>query len=38
MVNAGETVRLVVDTAKMHFFDPETGHRIGFREGAWTGT
>jgi multiple sugar transport system ATP-binding protein len=37
-VRGGETVRLVVDTAKMHFFDPDTGDRIGFREGAWTGT
>jgi len=30
----GSTVRLVVDTAKCHFFDPETGKRIGYRPGA----
>jgi len=36
-VSAGHTVRLVVDTAKIHFFDPDTGNRIGFREGAWIG-
>lgn len=27
-VVVGETIRLVVDSAKMHFFDPETGLRI----------
>jgi multiple sugar transport system ATP-binding protein len=36
MVAHGDTVRLVLDTAKMHFFNPETGDRIGFRPG-WTG-
>jgi multiple sugar transport system ATP-binding protein len=38
LVQAGETTQLVVDTAKMHFFDPDTGNRIGFREGSWTGS
>jgi len=33
MVKPGDTVQLVVETAKMHFFDPETGDRIGFKEG-----
>jgi multiple sugar transport system ATP-binding protein len=37
MVHAGESVRLVVDTSKMHFFNPDTGDRIGFSEGAWLG-
>jgi multiple sugar transport system ATP-binding protein len=27
----GSTARLVVDTAKFHFFDPENGKRIGYR-------
>ena len=31
----GSTARLVVDTAKLHFFDPETGKRIGYRPGAF---
>ena len=34
-VPAGGTARLVVDTAKLHFFDPETGKRIGYRPGAF---
>jgi len=32
-VSAGSRARLVVDTAKCHFFDPETGKRIGYRPG-----
>ena len=32
----GSSARLVVDTAKFHFFDPETGKRIGYRPGAFT--
>jgi hypothetical protein len=35
-VSPGSTTRLVVDTAKCHFFDPETGERIGYRPGAFT--
>ena len=27
----GSEIRLVLDTAKMHFFDPETNHRIGIQ-------
>ena len=34
-VAPGDTVELVLDTAKMNFFDPETGERIGFREGNY---
>jgi multiple sugar transport system ATP-binding protein len=33
-VPPGSSVKLVIDTAKMHFFDPESGGRVGFREGA----
>jgi multiple sugar transport system ATP-binding protein len=32
-VPPGSKATLVVDTAKMYFFDPESGARIGFREG-----
>ena len=32
-VSPGSRVRLVVDTGKCHFFDPETGKRIGYRAG-----
>jgi len=34
-VAAGDSVDLVVNTAKLHFFDPTTGGRIGFREGNY---
>ena len=34
-VAAGDSVDLVVNTAKLHFFDPATGGRIGFREGNY---
>jgi hypothetical protein len=33
-VSPGDSVDLVVDVAKFHFFDPATGDRIGFREGT----
>jgi multiple sugar transport system ATP-binding protein len=33
-IDPGHKANLVVDTAKFHFFDPESGQRIGFREGA----
>jgi multiple sugar transport system ATP-binding protein len=29
----GSSVRLVVDTSKIHFFDPDSGDRIGMRTG-----
>jgi len=31
-VGAGDSLDLVVDSAKFNFFDPDTGDRIGFRE------
>ena len=31
-VRLGETIELTVDTAKMHFFDPQTGLRVGIKE------
>ena len=30
-VKTGDRVELVVDTTKLHFFDPATGHRIGVK-------
>jgi multiple sugar transport system ATP-binding protein len=36
-VEQGAEATLVVDTAKMHFFDPESGQRIGYRQGAYAG-
>jgi multiple sugar transport system ATP-binding protein len=33
-IRPGGTARLVVDTAKAHFFNPETGERIGYKPGA----
>ena len=33
VIDAGDTVRLVIDGAKFQFFDPATGDRIGFRDG-----
>jgi len=32
-VRTGDTVRLTLETAKMHFFDPVSGDRIGFSQG-----
>jgi multiple sugar transport system ATP-binding protein len=34
-VRTGGRATVVVDTAKMHFFDPETGRRIGYTPGAY---
>jgi multiple sugar transport system ATP-binding protein len=33
-VSRGDTVDLVVDTSKLHFFDPQTGLRIGAEQPA----
>jgi len=35
VVNPGSKVNLVVDSIKFHFFDPDTGDRIGFKEGSF---
>jgi multiple sugar transport system ATP-binding protein len=36
-VNRGDTVDLVVDTSKLHFFDQQTGERIGAKQPAAAG-
>jgi len=33
-ISRGDTVDLVVDTAKLHFFDQTTGHRVGSQQPA----
>ncbi|HUG32389.1 MAG TPA: sn-glycerol-3-phosphate ABC transporter ATP-binding protein UgpC [Acidimicrobiia bacterium] len=37
-VKRGDTVDLVVDTSKLHFFDQDTGERIGAEQPAATAT
>ena len=32
----GDTIELVADTSKLHFFDPDTGERIGARQNVAT--
>ena len=34
-VKPGGKVTVVVDTGKMHFFDPESGKRVGWKSGAY---
>ena len=34
-VSPGAKATVVVDTGKMHFFDPESGKRIGYKPGAY---
>jgi multiple sugar transport system ATP-binding protein len=34
-IEPGDKVELVLETSKMQFFDPDTGLRIGFREGNY---
>jgi len=34
VVTPGDTIKLVVETSKMHFFDLDTGDRIGYKEGT----
>jgi len=36
VVRPGGKATVVVDTAKMHFFDPDNGQRIGYTPGAYT--
>jgi len=33
-VKQGDQIELVIDTDKLHFFDPEGGYRIGFKKAA----
>jgi len=35
-IDPGSRVKLVVDTAKFHFFDLESGARVGYQPGAYT--
>jgi multiple sugar transport system ATP-binding protein len=35
VIDPGTTARLVIDSLKFHFFDPDTGDRIGFHEGSF---
>jgi hypothetical protein len=34
MVKRGDSVELVVDTSKLHFFDASTGDRVGAKAPA----
>jgi hypothetical protein len=33
VIEPGHTASLVIDGSKFHFFDPDSGDRIGFRDG-----
>jgi len=37
-VKHGDTIQLTVDCAKLHFFDPDTGDRIGAKKTVGAGT
>ncbi|MCH8972436.1 MAG: ABC transporter ATP-binding protein, partial [Acidobacteria bacterium] len=37
-VRRGESIDLIVDTAKLHFFDSSSGDRIGAKHSASAGT